>query len=163
MSKEKINVVVDFQTSFGIETLQKEDSDTKTTIAKQYYREIRLFLGNDIECICVNPWVILTDKNGRVIKSHICKTAYNMKALLSYYKNDYELSNVNIKIHHQSHPFYHITGGDILFPEVLTTCRFFTISISCVLIGLRTVCNLFNTLISLLITFVTICPSVSKA
>ena len=43
MSKEKINVEVDFQTSFGIETLQKEDSGTKTTFAKQYYREIRLF------------------------------------------------------------------------------------------------------------------------
>ena len=117
MSKEKINVEVDFQTSFGIETLQKEDSDTKTTIAKQYYREIRLFLGNDIECIYAYPCVTLTDSNGKIIRFIVCKTSYNMKAILSCYKNDYELSNVNIKIHHQSHPFYHITGGDILFPD----------------------------------------------
>ena len=82
MSKEKINVEVDFQNAFSIEI--SLDNDMKTTIAKQYYREIRLFLGNDIECICVNPWVILTDNNGKVIKSHICKTYYNMKALLSY-------------------------------------------------------------------------------
>lgn len=117
MSKEKINVKVDFQTSFSIETLPKEDSDTKTTIAKQYYREVQLFLGNDIECKYVNPYVTLTDSNGKIIRFTTCKTSYDMKALLSCYKNDYELSNVIIKIHHQSHPFYHFNGDDILFSE----------------------------------------------
>ena len=88
MSKEKINVEVDFQNDVSIGILL--NSGMKTTIAKQYYREIRLFLGNDIECIYAYPCVTLTDSNGKIIRFIVCKTSYNMKAKLLCYKNDYE-------------------------------------------------------------------------